>query len=96
MRIDVLDFLVIGCGVRARRCRANIAQAAEMESAHPMLGVDIVGGKLEMAKRFGTKHALNSTKVEDSNAKIPKQVGAGGSDVVVDTTGNACHSEQSY
>ena len=96
MRKVALVFLFIGCGVRARRCRANIAQAAEMESAHPMLGVDIVGGKLELAKRFGTKHALNSTKADDSNAKIPKLVGAGGADVVIDTTGNKCLSEQLY
>ena len=96
MRKVALDFLFIGCGVRARRCRANIAQAAEMESAHPMLGVDILGGKLEMAKRLGTKHALNSTNVEDSSAEIPKLVGAGGADVVIDTTGNKCLSEQPY
>jgi len=61
-----------------------------------MLGVDIVGGKIELAKRFGTKHALNSTKADDSNAKIPKLVGAGGADVVIDTTGNKCLSEQLY
>ena len=74
----------------------HIGQAAEMESAHPMLGVDILGGKLEMAKRLGTKHALNSTNVDDSSAEIPKLVGAGGADVVIDTTGNKCLSEQPY
>ena len=61
-----------------------------------MLCVDILGGKFEMAKRFGTKHALSSTNVDDSSALIPNLVGAGGADVVVDTTGKACLSEQSY
>ncbi len=61
-----------------------------------MLCVDILGGKFEIAKRFGTKHALSSTNLDDSSAEIPNLEGAGGADVVVDTTGKACLSEQPY
>jgi S-(hydroxymethyl)glutathione dehydrogenase / alcohol dehydrogenase len=74
----------------------NIAQAASMVSAHPIVGIDIVDSKLEMAKKFGTTHAINSKKVTDLNAEIRKIVGDAGADVVVDTTGNARVIEQAY
>jgi S-(hydroxymethyl)glutathione dehydrogenase/alcohol dehydrogenase len=74
----------------------NIAQAAAMVSAHPIVGIDIVDSKLEMAKRFGTTHAINSTKIKDLSAEIRKLVGEGGADVVVDTTGNTRVIEQAY
>ena len=74
----------------------NIAQAAAMVSAHPIVGIDLVDSKVEMAKRFGVTHGINSTKVSDLNAEIRKIVGSAGADVVVDTTGNARVIEQAY
>jgi S-(hydroxymethyl)glutathione dehydrogenase / alcohol dehydrogenase len=74
----------------------NIAQAAAMVSAYPVIGIDIVDGKLEMARRFGTTHAINSRNVSDVSAAIREIVGKDGADVVVDTTGNARVIEQAY
>lgn len=74
----------------------NIAQAASLVAAHPIVGIDIVDSKLEMAKKFGTTHAINSKKTADLNAEIRKIVGEAGADVVIDTTGNARVIEQAY
>ena len=74
----------------------NIAQAAALVSAHPIVGIDLVDGKLDMARRFGATHCINSAKVGDLAAEIRKIVGNAGADVVVDTTGNARVIEQAY
>ena len=74
----------------------NIAQAAAMVSANPIIGIDLVDSKLDMAKRFGATHCINSGKVDDIAAEIRKIVGNAGADVVVDTTGNARVIEQAY
>jgi S-(hydroxymethyl)glutathione dehydrogenase/alcohol dehydrogenase len=74
----------------------NTVQAAAMVSANPVIAVDIVDSKIEMAKRFGATHALNSRKIADIDDQIRTIVGAGGADVVVDTTGNPRVIEQAY
>src|SRR3989304_5158021 len=74
----------------------NIAQAAAMVSAHPIVGIDLVDGKLDRARGFGATHCINSAKVGDLAAEIRKIVGNAGADVVVDTTGNARVIEQAY
>ena len=74
----------------------NIAQAAEMVSAYPIIGVDIVEAKVEMAKKWGVTHAFNSKTQPDYLEKIKALVGAQGADVIVDTTGNARVIEAAY
>ena len=75
----------------------NIAQAAQMVSANPIVGVDLLDSKLTMAREWGLTHALNSRTEGDAlAAKIREIVGAGGADVVVDTTGNARVIEEAY
>ena len=74
----------------------NIAQSAQMASAHPIIGVDLFDSKLDMAKKFGVTHCFNSKKNPDYLAEIKKLVGAQGADVVVDTTGNARVIETAY
>ena len=74
----------------------NIAQFANMVSAFPIIGIDIVDSKLEMASRFGATHCLNSLNNKNIAAEIKKIVGADGADVVVDTTGIAKVIEQAY
>jgi S-(hydroxymethyl)glutathione dehydrogenase / alcohol dehydrogenase len=74
----------------------NIVQFADMVSANPIVGVDIIDSKVEMTKRFGATHFINSHATENLAAEIKKIVGAGGADVVVDTTGNARVIEQAY
>ena len=75
----------------------NIAQAAQMVSANPIVGVDLLDSKLTMARDWGLTHAFNSRTEGDAlAAKIREIVGAGGADVVVDTTGNARVIEEAY
>ena len=73
----------------------NIAQAASMVSAHPIVGVDLLEHKLEMGKKFGLTHAVVGGK-EPVNDIIRDIVGAQGADVVIDTTGNSRVIEQAY
>jgi S-(hydroxymethyl)glutathione dehydrogenase/alcohol dehydrogenase len=73
----------------------NIAQAASMVSAHPIIGVDLLEHKLEMGKKFGLTHAVvgGNNRV---NGAIRDIVGTQGSDVVIETTGNSRVIEQAY
>lgn len=73
-----------------------IAQAAQMVSAHPIVAVDVVDSKLEMAKRFGATHCINSKATPDVEAAIREIVGAQGADVIVETTGIARVIETAY
>ena len=74
----------------------NIAQAAGMVSAYPVVAIDLVDGKLDMAKRFGATHVFNATKAGHLAAEVRQIVGSDGADVVVDTTGNTRVIETAY
>jgi S-(hydroxymethyl)glutathione dehydrogenase / alcohol dehydrogenase len=85
---SVVVFGVGGVGV-------NIVQSAHMVSSCPIVAVDVVDSKLEWARKFGATHVFNG-RDENLAAKIREVVGAGGADVVVDTTGRARVIEQAY
>ena len=74
----------------------NIVQAAAMVSAHPVIAIDIVDSKLEMAKRFGATHCFNSKTIGNLDEEILKVVGKAGADVIVETTGIVKVIEQAY
>ncbi len=74
----------------------NIIQSAAMVSANPIIGIDLFDKKLEMARRFGATHVINSKDAKDYLAQIQKIVGEKGADVVIDTTGNARVIETAY
>ena len=74
----------------------NIAQAASMVSAQPIIGVDLYDSKLQMAMNFGATYILNAQKVTDIKEEVKKVVGSKGADVVVDTTGNPKVIETAY
>jgi len=74
----------------------NLAQCAAMVGAYPIVAVDIVDKKLDMAKRFGATHALNSRKTPDIEAELRKIVGASGADKVLETTGIKSVIELAY
>ena len=75
----------------------NIAQAARMVSAHPIVGIDLHDTKLDMASRWGLTHTLNSATEGPALAeKIRSIVGKSGADVVIDTTGNTRVIELAY
>lgn len=74
----------------------NIIQAADMVSAFPIIGIDIIDNKLGMAKRFGANYIFNSGNISDLTGDIRKIVGSAGADVVIETTGNPRVIEQAY
>jgi len=74
----------------------NIVQAAAMVSANPIIAIDLFDEKLEMAKKFGATHCLNSKKTPDVAQWIKQYIAKGGADVVIDTTGNARVIELAY
>lgn len=74
----------------------NIVQAADMVSANPIVAVDLVDSKLEMAKQFGATDCFNSALIPDWKEKIYAIVGNLGADVVIDTTGNPRIIECAY
>ena len=73
----------------------NIAQAAKMVSAHPVVGVDLHQRKMEIGRKFGLTHGLIGSR-EELDAEICGIVGAKGADVVIETTGNSRLIEQAY
>jgi S-(hydroxymethyl)glutathione dehydrogenase/alcohol dehydrogenase len=73
-----------------------IAQAAQLVSANPIVAIDVVDSKLEMARRFGATHCINSKKVADVEKAIRDIVGAQGADVIIETTGIARVIETAY
>ena len=85
---SVLIFGIGGVGL-------NIAQAANMVSAHPIVGVDLLKHKLDMGKKFGLTHTVVGGK-ENINNKIRDLIGEKGADVVIETTGNSRVIEQAY
>jgi len=73
----------------------NIVQAASMVSAYPIVGIDLLKHKLEMGNKFGLTHGILGEE-DGINEKIRKIVGAQGSDIVIETTGNSRIIEQAY
>jgi S-(hydroxymethyl)glutathione dehydrogenase/alcohol dehydrogenase len=73
----------------------NIVQAAAMVSAWPIIAVDLFDSRLELAKRLGATHLINSRQ-QDAETEISKIAGPPGVDVAVDNTGNVKVIETAY
>jgi len=73
----------------------NIIQGAAMVSAHPIIAVDLYDAKLDVAKKLGATHIIN-TKMQNVTDAVHKIVGDNGIDVVVDNTGNPQVIEEGY
>jgi S-(hydroxymethyl)glutathione dehydrogenase/alcohol dehydrogenase len=65
----------------------NVVQFAQLAGAHPIVAVDLLDNKLEMAQTRGATHCLNASRITDMAAEIRKIVGAKGPDKVIETTG---------
>ena len=74
----------------------NVAQFAQLAGAYPIVAVDLIDSKLEMAKARGATHCLNPINVKDVSAAIRDIVGAKGPDKVIETTGVKSVIEQAY
>jgi S-(hydroxymethyl)glutathione dehydrogenase/alcohol dehydrogenase len=74
----------------------NIAQAAQMVSGYPVIGIDIVDYKVKNGRHWGIDYGFNSATTPDLKEQILRLVGLGGADVVVDTTGRPRVIELAY
>lgn len=64
----------------------NIVQAANLKSAWPIIAIDLFDNRLELAKKMGATHTINSSKV-DYESEILKILGNQKLDVFIDNTG---------
>jgi len=74
----------------------NVVQFAHLAGANPIVAVDLVDSKLEMAKQRGATHGINPSKVQDVAGEIRKFVGDKGPDKVIETTGVKSVIELAY
>ena len=80
---------VIGCG----GVGLNAVQGAAYSGAAPLVAVDVVDGKLEIAKAFGATHCINSTQV-DAREIIDQLTDKRGLEYVFTTVGSPKAIEQ--
>ncbi|MDA9637015.1 zinc-binding dehydrogenase [SAR86 cluster bacterium] len=73
----------------------NIIQAASMVSANPIIGVDLLENKIEMAKNFGLTHGINSSNL-NLEEEIKRILKGNSADVVIETTGLSKVIESAY
>jgi len=73
----------------------NIIQAANLLSAYPIIAVDMFDGRLDLAKKLGATHLINS-KTVDAKAKINEILAGQGVDVFIDNTGQPSIIEMGY
>jgi Zn-dependent alcohol dehydrogenase len=85
---SVLIFGIGGIGL-------NVAQAASMVSAYPIVGIDLHERKIDMGKKFGLTHGITPDS-KNMNKEIFNIIGGKGADVTVDTTGDTKVIEQAY
>ena len=73
----------------------NIIQACSLHSAYPIIAVDIYDNRLELARKFGATHIINSKKnnfiKELETLSLSKKL-----DVFIDNTGNTKIIEMGY
>jgi S-(hydroxymethyl)glutathione dehydrogenase/alcohol dehydrogenase len=74
----------------------NVVQFAHLAGANPIVAIDLIDSKLEMARQRGATHTINPTKVEDVASAIRKIVGDKGPDKVIETTGAKAVIELAY
>jgi S-(hydroxymethyl)glutathione dehydrogenase / alcohol dehydrogenase len=73
----------------------NVVQFAQLAGANPIIAVDLIDEKLEMATRRGATHVVNPSRAE-VDSEIRKIVGDSGPDKVIETTGVKSVIEQAY
>jgi S-(hydroxymethyl)glutathione dehydrogenase/alcohol dehydrogenase len=74
----------------------NVVQFAALAGANPIVAIDLVDSKLDMARQRGATHCLNSKSTANLDAAIRDIVGAKGPDKVVETTGVKSVIEMAY
>jgi threonine dehydrogenase-like Zn-dependent dehydrogenase len=77
---------VFGLGPVGQFC----ARIASLQGAEQVLGVDLVPGRLEMARRHGID-VVDASEVDDVPSYIADQTGGRGADSVIDAVGMEAH-----
>ena len=85
---SVLIFGIGGVGI-------NVAQAASMVSAYPIVGIDLHEHKIDMGKKFGLTHGVIANS-NNLNNEIYNIIGSKGADITIETTGSSKVIEQAY
>lgn len=73
----------------------SMVQGAAMLSAHPIIAVDLHNNRLEVARKLGATHVINS-RDQNPEIQIRKIVGKEGVDVAIDNTGIPAVVETAY
>jgi S-(hydroxymethyl)glutathione dehydrogenase/alcohol dehydrogenase len=74
----------------------NAIQTAAISGAYPVIAVDILDSKLEMAKQFGATHTVNSAKEADPIKAVQALTHGRGADFVFVTVGSAAALKQGF
>ena len=74
----------------------NVVQFAALAGGYPIVAVDLLDHKLEMARARGATHTINGGKISDVAAAIREIVGPAGPDKVIETTGVKSVIESAY
>ena len=74
----------------------NVVQFAQLAGGNPIVAVDLLEHKLEMARRRGATHAINAAQVADVAAAVRAIVGDKGPDKAIETTGVKQVIEMAY
>jgi threonine dehydrogenase-like Zn-dependent dehydrogenase len=83
-RVEKKDTVaVIGCGIVGMG-----AIAASVNSGAEVIAIDIDETKMEVAKKIGAKHTINTSQ-EDLHAALNKITNGDGPDVIIEAVGNA-------
>ena len=85
------SIMVIGCG----GIGINAVHAASIAKARTIIAVDKLEEKLEVAKRFGATHTVNSSKL-DLNQELEKLPNQQGLDYAIDAVGKKETMEVAY
>ena len=73
----------------------NIVQAAKLKSAYPIIAVDMHKSRLDLAKKLGATHSINSSETNPEK-EIIKILGDQGLDIFIDNTGIPSIIEAGY
>jgi S-(hydroxymethyl)glutathione dehydrogenase / alcohol dehydrogenase len=76
----------------------NLVQFAALAGGYPIVAVDLIDHKLEMARARGATHAINSAGMaaDELNSAIRAIVGQDGPDKIIETTGVKSVIENAY
>lgn len=62
-------------------------QAAKLKGCRTIIGIDRVPARIEMAKKLGATHGIDTSSVSSLTDAVRKVTGGSGSTVTVDATG---------